>query len=150
MTTSLYRFGLAGLVCFLLTGVAYSASPEGPKAIRAMLNAQVGAWNEGDLDAFMDAYWKDEEVTGISDGVAVKGWKALYERYKAAYQGKDKEMGKLAFSGVTIELLGDDAAVVRGKWELILSKGIAKGHFTQVVRKLPDGSWKITHDHSSR
>ena len=60
---------------------------------------------------------------------------------------KGKEMGKLAYSGITVELLGSDAAVVHGKWELAIAKGKDKG-LTQVLRKFPDG-WKITHDHSS-
>jgi beta-aspartyl-peptidase (threonine type) len=147
--TSLRGVALAALLFCVSGGTAVAGSTDDQKAIRVVIDTQVGAWNEGDLDAFMRGYWNDERVSGVSDGAAVKGWKALYEQYKAAYRGEGKEMGKLTFSGVAVDVLGSDAAVVHGKWELTTSKGVAKGHFTQVFKKFPDG-WKITHDHSSK
>ena len=147
--TTLRRSALAVLVLTMMGGFAAAKPTEEALAVRAVLDSQVGAWNEGDLDGFMDAYWNDEQVLGICDGADVKGWNALYEQYKMAYRGAGKEMGKLALNGVTVEVFGAGAAVASGKWELTTSKGTARGHFTQVLRKFPDG-WKITHDHSSK
>ena len=58
-------------------------------------------------------------------------------------------MGRLAFSGVEVVLLGPDAALARGRWELTMPDGSHPGGlFTLVLRKFPEG-WRITHDHTS-
>lgn len=119
------------------------------KAIRDVLNAQAAAWNKGDLDGYMAGYWNDERLFFISGGNATQGFKATKERYQKAYQADGKEMGKLKFSDVKVELLGPDAAMVRGKWEVTNSKETFGGWYTLVLRKFPNG-WKITHDHTSK
>jgi beta-aspartyl-peptidase (threonine type) len=58
-------------------------------------------------------------------------------------------MGKLKFSELHIEPLGDAAAVVRGKWEVTMAKETVGGWFTLVFRFTGDG-WKIVHDHTSK
>jgi beta-aspartyl-peptidase (threonine type) len=148
MTTPFRRTCLAALAIFAVALVS-AGPPDDEKAIRAVLDAQVTAWNKGDLDGFMAGYWNDDGLFYISGGKSVQGWKALKERYVAAYQGDDKEMGKLKFSELHVELLGPDAAVVRGKWEVTTSKERVGGWFTLVFRKFPNG-WKITHDHTSK
>ena len=58
-------------------------------------------------------------------------------------------MGKLKFSELDITMLGRDAAVVRGRWELTLSDGKKPGGlYTLLFRRFKDG-WKIIHDHTS-
>ncbi len=58
-------------------------------------------------------------------------------------------MGKLEFSGLRVEVLGQEAAFVRGVWKLTMSDGkTPHGLFTLVFRKFPEG-WKIVHDHTS-
>lgn len=142
---------IAGSLGLLLaTVLTTSAQPPGDdeKAIRAVLDAQVAAWNKGDLDTFMLGYWKDDKLTFISGGTIVKGYKALQERYQKSYQAEGKEMGKLAFSELEFEPLGPAAAMVRGKFEVKMSKDTATGRFTLIFRK-PDGKWVVTHDHTS-
>ena len=74
---------------------------------------------------------------------------AAYQRYRAAYVGKDKEMGRLRFSGLRVEVLGPDAAFVRGHWQLTMKDGSKRrGLFTVVLKKLGQ-DWRIIHDHSS-
>jgi len=126
-----------------------TAAPDDEKAIRAVLDAQVSAWNKGDLDGFMAGYWNDDKLFYISGAKSVQGWKALKERYQKAYQGEGKEMGKLTFSELHIENLGANAALVRGKWQVKQEKETVGGWFTLAFRKLPDG-WKIIHDHTSK
>ena len=58
-------------------------------------------------------------------------------------------MGKLEFSDLQIEMLGPDAAFVRGACHLTMSDGkTPHGIFTLVFRRFP-GGWKIVHDHTS-
>lgn len=124
------------------------------KDIRAVLDAQVVAWNKGDLDGFMAGYWNDEKLTFISGGDITAGWKKTKERYVKRYQADGKEMGKLTFGELHVETFGPNAAMLRGKFELTFEKEkddkkkSARGRFTLILKKLPDG-WKIVHDHTS-
>jgi beta-aspartyl-peptidase (threonine type) len=124
-------------------------SPADEAAVRTVLAEQVTAWTKGDLDGFMAGYWNDEKLTYISGGKYVRGWKALRERYRVAYQAEGKEMGKLSFAEVDTEAVGPGAVLVRGKWQLRVAREEVGGWFTLLFRKLPDG-WKATHDHTSK
>ena len=59
----------------------------------------------------------------LDPGSPITG-EAAYRRYRAAYLGKDKEMGKLEFSRLRIEVLSPETAFVRGalppRWSLVL------------------------------
>ena len=135
-----------------VTGASTAAGDE--KDIRAVLEAQVVAWNKGDLDGFMAGYWNDEGLTFISGGDITSGWKKTKERYEKRYKSDGKEMGKLTFSDLHVETLSPNAAMVRGKFDLVFEKEkdekkrTASGRFTLLLRKQPDG-WKIVHDHTS-
>lgn len=129
------------------------AAKEKPKSaaaeIRALLDAQVEAWNAGKLEEFMDGYWRSPDLTFFSAGRKLSGWDATIERYRKTYQAEGKEMGKLAFFDLDIQQLGPNAAVVRGRWELTLSDGKKPGGlYTLIFRRFKQG-WKIVHDHTS-
>jgi beta-aspartyl-peptidase (threonine type) len=118
------------------------------KAIQKVLDDQVVAWNKGDLEGFMQGYWQSPELSFFSGGNKTAGWQATLERYRKKYQGEGKEMGKLAFRELSIELLGADHAVVKGRWQLKLKNETVSGLFTLICRNLKDG-WRIVHDHTS-
>ena len=133
-----------------LTRAVFDAQrKESEKAIRGVLDSQVVAWNKGDLDGFMAGYWNDDKLFYISGANAAQGWKALKERYQKAYQADGKEMGKLKFGDLNVEMLAPNSALVRGKWEVTMSKETVGGWFTLIVKKFPTG-WKVTHDHTSK
>ena len=127
-----------------------TATPKTPAAsIRAVLDAQVQAWNAGKLEEFMMGYWRSPKLTFFSGGRKLSGWDATLERYRKNYQSEGKEMGKLKFTDLDIQLLGASAAVVRGRFELTMSDGKElSGLYTLVFRKFTNG-WKIIHDHTS-
>ena len=126
-----------------------SASPDAREAIENVLHPQQDAWNRGDLEAFMAGYWNSPDLTFFSGAKEHDGWQAALDRYRAAYAGPGHEMGKLEFSGLRIEMLGPDAAFVRGAWKLTMTDGkTPHGLFTLVFRRFRDG-WKIVHDHTS-
>jgi ketosteroid isomerase-like protein len=121
----------------------------GRGAVERVLRTQEDAWNRHDLEAFMAGYWNSPELTFFSAASEHKGWQATLDRYGAAYASPGHEMGKLEFSGLRVEMLGGDAAFVRGAWHLTMSDGkTPHGLFTLVFRKFPEG-WKIVHDHTS-
>ncbi len=119
------------------------------KAVERVLQKQQEAWNHHDLEGFMAGYWHSPELTFFSGGTERDGWEATLERYLANYSSPGKEMGKLEFSGLRVEVLGQTAAYVRGSWKVTFSGGkTSQGLFTLVFRKFPEG-WKIVHDHTS-
>jgi ketosteroid isomerase-like protein len=140
------------LLCFTITALPthvqkVNQSPEAQ--IRVVLNAQVAAWNAGKLEDFMDGYWRSAELTFFSGDRKFIGWQAMLERYRNTYQAEGKEMGKLEFSDLDIVLLGQENALVRGRWKLTMSGGDQPGGlYTLIFRRLKTG-WKIIHDHTS-
>jgi uncharacterized protein (TIGR02246 family) len=146
------RFSCVSLLAIAL--LAPVARADDAADIRAVLDAQAVAWNKGDLDGFMAGYWNDDKLTFVSGGDITFGWKATKERYIKRYKSEGKEMGKLTFSDFHADVLAPNAAVVRGKYELAFEKEkddkkkSARGRFTLVLKKFPDG-WKVVHDHTS-
>jgi ketosteroid isomerase-like protein len=128
-------------------------APADESAIRAVLGAQVKAWNSGDLDGFMAGYWRDEKLQFMSGDRITRGWDATRDRYQKKYftpdkDGKLTERGELAFAELEVESLSPNAAVVRGRYILKLTNETATGRFTLVFRVI-GGEWKITSDHTS-
>jgi len=118
-------------------------------AIQRVLDDQAAAWNKGDLPGFMKGYLESEDLTFFSGNKKTKGWKATLERYQKSYQADGKEMGKLTFEELSIEMLGADHALVRGRYRLQLKSETPTGIFTLVMRKTSAG-WRIVHDHTSQ
>lgn len=116
-------------------------------AIRAVLEAQAAAWNRGDLEAYMDGYARTDDTVFVSGDRVTRGWQTVLERYKKAYDSREK-MGVLTFSDLEITILSKDAAIVLGRWHLQRSKDEPHGRFTLLFRKTKSG-WKIVHDHTS-
>ena len=143
--------GLLTLAALSSNGPAQTkpaANAEAMKAIRKVLDDQVAAWNKGDLKGFMAGYWQSPELSFFSGKDKTRGWQATLERYQRRYQAEGKEMGKLTFRELEIEVLGPESAWVRGRWQLVLSKDTVGGLFTLIFRKFPEG-WRIVHDHTS-
>jgi ketosteroid isomerase-like protein len=147
---------LSVLSLFLINLVSEAQTPshivaqeDAKSAIEQVLRVQQAAWNRHDLEAFMAGYWNSPELTFFSGAKESDGWQAAIDRYRAAYSSPGHEMGKLEFSGLRIETLGQSAGFVRGAWQLTLPDGkTPHGLFTLVFRRFPDG-WKIVHDHTT-
>jgi len=128
-------------------------TPETPDekapAIRAVLEKQVAAWNRGDLEGYMDGYWRSPELEFYGGDKVTRGWDATLARYHARYLGEGKEMGTLAFGDLEVHANTSNVAWVSGRWRLKMKDGSERsGLFTVIFHKFPDG-WKIIHDHSS-
>jgi beta-aspartyl-peptidase (threonine type) len=137
------------LVAGLAWGTDAASAADPGSDVRALLDAQVAAWNRGDLEAFMAGYWRSPELVFCSGAVVTKGWEATLERYRKRYQAEGREMGRLGFDAVEVFPLGRDAAFARGAYRLRLRDGSEPhGLFTLVLRRFPEG-FRIVHDHTS-
>lgn len=124
-------------------------NPDPTASVRAVLDAQVAAWNRGDLTGYMAGYAQSPELTFYSGGTVTLGWQPTLDRYRRRYQQEGRVMGKLAFGEVHIELLAEGAALARGRWHLTFPDGKpSQGLFTVLLKKGPAG-FRIVHDHSS-
>lgn len=138
------------LACFAIwqiPGWAGGTHESAKVAITAVLDAQQAAWNRGDVDAFMEGYWKSPELSFSGANGITKGWSAVLAHYKERYTDR-AAMGQLDFSGLEFRFLGPDAALVLGHWHLKREKGDVGGVFSLVWQRFPEG-WRIIHDHTS-
>lgn len=115
--------------------------------IRKVLTQQQNAWNSGDIEAFMQGYWKSDSLAFIGSRGITYGWQATLENYKKSYPDTEA-MGKLTFDILRVELIGYDTAFVVGRWTLKRKNDQPNGYFTLLWKKI-DGAWVITTDHSS-
>ena len=116
--------------------------------IESILVTQAKAWNEGNLEKFMETYWNSDKLTFSGGGKTTYGWQGTLDKYRKSY-APPKQMGRLHFDELDIMMIESNSALVLGNWHLKM-KGDEKrdGNFSLVVKKL-DSGWKIIHDHSS-
>ena len=115
--------------------------------IQKVLRAQQDAWNRGQVEEFMNGYWRSDQTVFVSGDEVTRGWQKVLDRYKKKYSDRSK-MGTLTFSDLEITALSDDSAVVLGSWKLDRTNDQPHGRFTLVFRRFPEG-WRIVHDHTS-
>ncbi len=138
----------------MLIGLVASCTPvqkaetreEAESAIRKVLDLQTAAWNEGDIDRFMEGYWKSDSTQFVGKEI-VKGWDATLARYKKSYPDKDA-MGSLRFELLEFQRIASDAWLITGKYFLTRKNDSPQGVFTLLFKKR-GGKWVIVYDHTS-
>ncbi len=115
--------------------------------IRKVLAEQQNCWNSGDIECFMQGYWKSDSLRFIGKSGINYGWQATLENYKKSYPDK-AAMGQLKFDVLNIESMGKDHYLVTGKWKLVREADVPHGLFTLLWKRFDD-EWKIIYDHSS-
>ena len=129
--------------CFVIV----SDEKDNIKSIQAILDNQIAAWNNGNLDAFMNGYLETDSLVFIGKNGPTYGYKNTLANYKKSYPDTS-HMGKLNFDIVSMKPLGPNYYFVIGKWHLQRTVGDLNGVYTLLLKKTKDG-WKIIADHSS-
>jgi ketosteroid isomerase-like protein len=112
-----------------------------------VLDAQVTAWNRGDLDGYMNGYARTPELVFTSGGKVRRGWDDALAHYRARYGADRSTMGHLDFEILAVQSIGADGAVVLGRWNLD-GPSAAHGIFSVVLERRREG-WRVIHDHTS-
>lgn len=133
-------------LCFFVSIVAYSQSKE-EKIIRQVLATQTESWNRGNIEGFMQTYWKSDSLMFIGKSGVHFGWQETLNNYKKGYPDTTA-MGKLSFDIITVKKLSPEYYYVVGKWMLKRTIGDLSGHYDLLLRKIK-GKWFIIADHSS-
>lgn len=115
--------------------------------IRQLLATQTQTWNRGDIEGFMQTYWKSDSLMFIGKSGVHFGWQETLNNYKKSYPDTTA-MGKLSFEIITIKKLSPEYYYVVGKWMLKRSIGDLGGHYDLLMKKI-NGNWYIISDHSS-
>ena len=124
-----------------------SAFAQDTRAILAILEDQVVSWNRGDLNSYMDHYWRSDSLVFVSSAGLKYGWQNTLDNYKKSYPDK-AAMGTLKFNILRINAINTTNAFVMGRWEIKHDGDSPYGYFTLWVREI-DGDWKIVADHTS-
>lgn len=135
------------LFLLLIVSVFSSAQSGDEKAIRQLLADQTMAWNRGDIEGFMQGYWKSDSMMFIGKSGVNWGWQKTLENYKKGYPDTIA-MGKLFFDIIQVKKLSHEYYYVVGKWMLKRTIGDLSGHYDLLLRKIK-GKWYIIADHSS-
>ncbi len=110
------------------------------------MDIQEKAWNDGNIDAFMQGYWQSDLLMFVGKNGIKYGWQTTSDNYKKSYPNK-AAMGKLEFDIIKLEV-NENAAYMLGKWSLIRANDNPNGYFTLYWKKIND-QWLITIDHTS-
>ena len=135
------------LLLLSVTMNAHAQKTTDKQAILNLLEQQRGDWNKGDLEAFMQGYWKSDSLLFVGESGPTYGWQKTLDNYKKGYPDK-KSLGFLTFGIKKVELITKDRAFVLGSWNVKREKDELKGYFTLLLRKI-EGVWKVIVDHSS-
>jgi uncharacterized protein (TIGR02246 family) len=119
---------------------------EAEREIRLVLQKQELAWNNFDLDEFMEGYWKSDSLLFVSSQVT-KGWAVTLSNYRQKYSNQ-VEIGSLKFDILDVRSLTPEVYVVTGSYFLTRTTTNLGGLFTLLFQK-KNGKWVIVYDHTS-
>lgn len=136
---------LISIIC--IHSFSISAQNSDKEAIKNLLEVQRQAWNNHDIEGFMEGYWKSEDLKFYGRNGVTYGWNNTLERYKKAYPTKE-HFGTLEFVLNEISKIDKGAYYVMGEYHLKRSIGDADGIFMIILKKIK-GEWKIIADTSS-
>lgn len=149
LRNTLYALLLLALLPSLIAAQGSSKAIESRSiaSISAVLEAQSAAWNRGDVEGYMDGYERSSDTVLVSGNSVTRGWQTVTDRYKRNYNSRER-MGTLTFSGLEFKLMGNNTAIVIGRWHLTRANDEPHGHFTLIFKRTTKG-WRIIHDHTS-
>ena len=113
--------------------------------IRALLDGQAEAWNEGDIEGFMEGYHKTADLHFLGSSGLTAGWQETLDRYKTRYPDS-QAMGKLRFELHEITQRTQEVYTVVGQFFLTRTEmEDLNGYFLLVVQRI-DEQWRVVAD----
>ena len=152
----MFKSSFQGITILFMMCIVFGSSPgilaqKGSRdleQIKNILFQQQQDWNNGNIDAFMDAYWNSEELQfGNANGI-IYDWEKILDDYKVRYPDRET-MGTLSFQIIDISRQSRKVVSLTGSWELEREHDRPGGHFLLIWRKIK-GNWKIVIDHTSQ
>lgn len=127
---------------------AVQGAGSGAAAARAGMEAQVAAWNRGDLEGALSAYWDSPRMTWVSRSGVQHGLAAFAEAMRSDFADRRK-MGVYSAEMLDVRDVGPGAGLIVFRWQIMRDgKRLMGGVSTQVWRKIA-GDWKVVLEHAS-
>jgi hypothetical protein len=117
--------------------------------IKSKMLTQEEAWSNGDLNGFMQSYWKSDSLLFLGKSGISFGWQTTLDNYINEYASPE-EMGQLTFENEVIRFIDVATVQVIGKWHLKRGDELdnLQGHYS-LIWKMKNDNWVIISDHSS-
>ena len=115
--------------------------------ILSVLETQRLAWNNFDIDEFMQGYLKSDKLVFSGSSGPIYGWDFVKDRYLNTYSSNEL-MGYLDFEINDLFLITKKVAILLGKFNIKRDNENLSGYFTLVFKKIK-GNWYIVSDHTS-
>ena len=106
-------------------------------------------WNAGGMDAYLDAYSDDVEMSLLFQNRVIATKQELTDFFTATW-ATEEAMGDFETDQVGVRQIAPGTAIARGQFEHRFTHETVRGAFTHVWQKTNAGSWKIIHEHTSR
>lgn len=129
----------------ILIGTGLQAQQQ-EEIVKALFESR-DAWNEGNIEKYMETYWKSDSLLFVGSKGLTYGWEQTLKNYKKSYSTREM-MGYLEFTVHKVDIFNDSSAFVLGGWKVVRQIGEIGGYFTLVWKKI-NGKWLIIIDHSS-
>ena len=143
---------IKSLPCLFIV-FAWSCTQESPKnkirfddadQIRTILMQQQDAWNNGDIEEFMQAYWKSDSLKFYGASGLTYGWQNTLDNYYRRYPTREA-MGQLTFGIKSMDPLGTNSYALMGTFYLKREIEDLSGYYTLLWKRI-DGEWLIIAD----
>lgn len=105
------------------------------QSIQQLIQTQVDCWNQGDLEGYMNGYWKSDSLQFVTEKGITFGYDNVLKNYQNTW-GVKQDFGMLIFKDLRIKALDDLKLLfqVTGKWFVISETEENGGHFSLIVR----------------
>ena len=114
-----------------------------------LMQEQEESWNKGNIDDFMNKYWKNDSLIFLGKSGINYGWKKTISNYKNSYKDKN-EMGRLEFKNILCKPINKSTHIIAGKWSIFREDSIRNiGGYYSLIWVKKDKVWKIIYDHTS-
>jgi len=144
---------MKNLLLFLSLGLLFfsacssqSSEEEDKKIILSLMMQQQEAWNNYDLESFMETYWNSDSLKFYGASGLTYGYEQTLANYHKRYPSKE-HTGTLNFTIKDMTKIEEAAYFVMGEYHLVRSVGNADGVFMIIIKKI-NGQWKIIADTS--
>ena len=144
-----YQKYLLLILAFTLSACTGQCPIKAEAEINRKMELQRQAWNDGNLESFMQPYWNSEQLLFIGSSGLKRGWSTVLNNYKNNYSDS-ASMGELDFSELTVQKIGGNHMFVVGRWQLKREGKLEDlGGYFSLIWHYIDGEWYIIADHSS-
>ena len=141
------RFVIFFLIISTTTISSQNIKEKDSLQILTVLETQRQAWNNFDIDEFMQGYLKSDKLVFSGSNGPIYGWNFVKDRYLKTYSSNEL-MGYLDFEINDLFLVSKKVALLIGKFNIKRDNENLSGYFTLVFKKIK-GNWYIVSDHTS-